>query len=675
MARNGEREDAIIEDDLRQGLVHHRAGRAAEAKDCYRKVLAADPDNAEALHLLGVLALQAGNWDAAAARIERAIAVNDTVPAYHDHLAVVRRNQGRLNDAEVAHRRALALDPKFASAHNNLATTLRQAGRLADALQAAGRALEAAPRDARIAANAASLFMEARAYANAADAFGQAAAADPGSAALHERHGVALFRAGRPDAAEAAFREALRLVPDGLNAARWLVEALLMLERVDEAAELASTLVVRQPGDAGLGAMAGVAAMRAGDIDAAEAAYRGALGCDAKCLSALVGLATINASRGDKTSAIRRYRDALALDPDHVDAYGNLAMFGTEGLNVADAEHLAGLLKRKNLPEDQRATAAFALAHFLARVGEDAAAWDWFRTGNLLRRAHLRGAGHVFDAARHGGLLDARRRVFTAGFFAAREGFGHASERPVFVVGLPRSGTTLVEQILATHPAVHGAGELRELPMMALRRTPELAGGETPYPDCVGNLSAMQVHALAEDYLTRLAARADTGAARVIDKMPFNYLHLGLIHLMFPNARIVHCRRDPRDIGLSCFTTNFADAHAWSTDLGEIAAYINAYHELMAHWRAVLPSAVLIEVDYEALVADQEGESRRLVTSLGLDWDPACLDFHECDRAVTTASRNQVRQRIYASSVGRWRARQAELRALLERLVPAEVTP
>ena len=286
----------------------------------------------------------------------------------------------------------------------------------------------------------------------------------------------------------------------------------------------------------------------------------------------------------------------------------------------------------------------------------------------MLRRAHLRGVGHVFDAARHAGFLDARRRVFTKGFFAAREGFGVGSEKPVFIIGLPRSGTTLVEQILASHPEVHGAGELRDIPVTAIRRTPPLAGGEKPYPDCVSDLSAVQVEALATEQLGRLDARAGKPASRVIDKMPFNFLHLGLIRLMFPNAQIIHCRRDLRDVGLSCFMTNFADAHAWTTDLSDIADYANAYASLMDHWRSVLPADAMAEVDYEALVADQEGESRRLVEHLGLDWDPACLAFHETGRVVTTASRAQVRRPMYATSVGRWRNWQAELADLLSRL-------
>ena len=653
---------------LQDGLAHHRAGRAEAAADCYRGILEAEPENADALHLTGVLALQAGDWDTAAEHIERAIDLSGEVPAFHDHLAVVRRNQDRLAEAEAAHRRAIELDPKFASAYNNLATTLRQDGRMADAVRAARKALEAAPNDPVIAQNAAQLFMEAEAFSSAAAAFGKAVAADPKSATLREKQGVALFRCGQFEAAEAAFREAVRLGAGGPGAARRLAETLLMLERVEEAATAAKTLAEQYPDDARIHTLHGVAAMRAGEMETAEAACERALAVDAKHVPAIVGLAVIAAAKGDTDGAVRRYRDVLALDPDNVDAYGNLAGFGADGLTIADADHIAGLLARKSLPEDFRATLAFALTHYLNRVGERDVAWDWYLTGNMLRRAHLRGVGHVFDAARHGEFLEARRRVFTKGFFAAREGFGHGSEKPVFVISLPRSGTTLVERILAAHPEVHGAGELRDIPVAAIRRTPVLAGGETSYPDCVGDLSAVQVKALAAEHLKRLEGRAGKAASRVIDKMPFNFLHLGLIRLMFPKARIIHCRRDLRDVGLSCFTMNFAEAHAWTTDLADIAEYANGYRSLMAHWRGVLPPEIMTEVDYEALITDQEGESRRLIGFLGLEWDPACLAFHENEGVVTTASRAQVRRPIYATSVGRWRDWQGGLGDLLSRL-------
>lgn len=657
---------------LRDGLAHHRAGRAEAAEKSYRAALDAAPDNPDALHLMGVLALQASRWDAAADWIARALAGNGDAPAYHDHLAVVRRNQGRLDDAEAGHRRALEIDPDFASAHNNLATTLRLAGRLAEACKSAERALATAPGDALIAANAGTIFLEAQSFGPAVEAFAKAVQAAPGSIDPREKLGLALFRAGRVAEAETAFRQAIELAPDAINARRWLIEVLMTLEDLGRAADEARALADICPDDAEILALGGIALWRAGDTDEAGAAFEQALALDPDCLAAISGIAVARASLGDAAGAAAGYRRVLEIDPDNVDAYGNLAIAGKDGLTVADAAHLAEMLGRGRLSNEQRATAAFALAHYLKQAGEADAAFDWYRTGNLLRRAHLAALGQVFDAARHQHFLDARRHVFTSGFFRAREGFGEASETPVFIVGLPRSGTTLVEQILAAHGQVFGAGEMRDIAVMALRDTPALAGGGKLYPDCVVDLSPADVEGLAARHLGRLAAVSGGGAARVIDKMPFNYLHLGLIRLMFPNARIIHCRRDARDTGLSCFTTNFTDTHPWTTDLADIATYINAYEGLMAHWREVFADDAMTEVRYETLITEPEAESRRLVSFLGLDWDDACLRYYDADRPVMTASRVQVRQPIYASAVGRWRQHAAELGDLLDRLPRAD---
>jgi hypothetical protein len=230
---------------------------------------------------------------------------------------------------------------------------------------------------------------------------------------------------------------------------------------------------------------------------------------------------------------------------------------------------------------------------------------------------------------------------------------------PIFVLGMPRSGTTLVEQILASHPQVHGAGELR-----ALQR---LVDGLGDYPAAATRLAPAELARLGESYLAQIRPLAG-GRAHLVDKMPANFLHAGLIHLMLPGARIVHCRRDPVDTCLSCYTKLFSGEQMFAYDLRELGLFHRAYQTLMAHWRAVLPPDRFIEVDYEAVVENLEGEARRLVAFLGLPWDEACLGFHKTERPVRTASVNQVRQPIYRTSAGRWKAHAAHLEPLLSAL-------
>jgi hypothetical protein len=229
---------------------------------------------------------------------------------------------------------------------------------------------------------------------------------------------------------------------------------------------------------------------------------------------------------------------------------------------------------------------------------------------------------------------------------------------PIFVLGMPRSGTTLVEQILASHPQIHGGGEL---PVLR-----QVADGAGHYPESVPGLTGDAITAMGRQYLARIAPLS--GRPRLVDKMPANFLYVGLIRLILPNARIIHCRRHAADTCLSNYTKLFASEQLFSYDLGELGSFYRAYDELMAHWRATLPAARLIEVSYEDVVDDLAGQARRLVEWLDLPWDDACLRFHETQRVIRTASLSQVRQPIYTGSKGRWRRYSAYLAPLLTEL-------
>ncbi len=323
--------------------------------------------------------------------------------------------------------------------------------------------------------------------------------------------------------------------------------------------------------------------------------------------------------------------------------------------------HLEALLARNRLSADDKKKLHFTLAKAFEEKADADAAFAHYRRGNELQRAAFAGQSLRFDAEAQDRLVARTEAVFTGQFFAERQSFGIASEAPVFVVGMPRSGTTLVEQIAASHPQVHGAGERWEMDVAAHNLSDTL-GAQAPYPENVAELDEATAARLGEAYLGRLREVAGD-AERVIDKLPFNYLRLGLIAVLLPRARVIHCRRDVRDTCLSCYFQNFSIPYPWTTDLCEIGRYHRAYERLMAHWRSVLPRAML-EVDYEDLVADQEGQSRRIIDFLGLQWDPRCLDFHRTQRQVSTASAWQVRRPIYATSVGRWRAYERMLEPL-----------
>ena len=432
----------------------------------------------------------------------------------------------------------------------------------------------------------------------------------------------------------------------------------------------------------------------------AEAASRAALALDANHAGAAHSLGALLAQRGDVAEAEPWLRQAAALMPrgaqirrdlgavlvflGRFDEARNELMLALEldplapetidtavrlqsmASDEPQTEALFALLNRLAADMDrfapaERAEILFGLAKALEDRGEPDRAFDCMAKANALQRADLE---FDIDAAEQ--RMAAIAEMFDAERLAALAGHGALSERPVFIVGMPRSGTTLAEQIISAHPAVHGAGERPHLAHW-IARSRNSAGA--PYPFWAATMTPADCRIIGETYLNGLPARA-ADKARVTDKWLDNFEHLGLIHICLPNAKIIHCQRDPRDVGLSAFAIRFSQGLDYSYDLTELGRYWRAYDRLMAHWRRVLPPARILEVPYEAVVGDLEGWARRLIAHCGLEWDDACLRFYESKRPVRSASYAQVRQPIYDTSVGRWRRFERHLGPLLAALGP-----
>ena len=294
----------------------------------------------------------------------------------------------------------------------------------------------------------------------------------------------------------------------------------------------------------------------------------------------------------------------------------------------------------------------------LFRSDDPQRAFGHFSAGNKVRRA-----SYAYDVADDETLLAAIAAAFPADAVARSQGVGDPAETPIFIVGMPRSGTSLLEQILAVHPAIQGAGELLRIKWLVIR---EFAG-KAPFPAVMATRTPDQLRSLGRRYVEATAALAP-GAKRIIDKLPLNFYFAGLIHLMLPNARIIHLRRDPLDTCLSCHTTLFREPMRFVHDQTELGRFYRAYQGLTAHWRQVLPASRFTEVDYSRLVTETETEMRRLLDFCGLDWDTACLHTYETDRAIRTASRLQARQPVYRTSVGRAERYRAHLGPLIAAL-------
>ncbi len=499
--------------------------------------------------------------------------------------------------------------------------------------------------------------------------------------------GAGLYRAGRLDEAEALFRQILHETADEPEAACLLGELLTDRGRADEAITLLQRLTKRHAAHAGGHYALGNACRLSGQIEAAIAAYGEALRRHPGFAGAHHGLGLALRLAQREAEAAEQLRAAVAALPDWAVAWMDLgitlAMLGDlpaaeEALSRAVAlaptlgeaqRHLAALRPAANetaletlavrvadarTPPAERPGLLFAMARQAEAMGRYEAAFGHARAANQLLRTAQAQAGIGFERARFAADIERIIAAFPADGFAARAAQGDPSPAPVFILGMPRAGSTLFEQIAASHSRVHGAGEQPGIGAVAARL------GWAPNPAW----SKAALAGAARDYLAPLLAQAP-GAERIIDKMPDNIFQLGLIAALFPHARVIFCERDARDVAISCFFQNFARPLGFDTDLEDCAARIAGTARLADHWRAVLPLAHMT-LRYEDLLADPESQSRRLIEFLGLDWEPACLDFHRTQRPVRTASWHQVRQPLYRDALGRWRHYASFLPAALQ---------
>jgi tetratricopeptide (TPR) repeat protein len=377
--------------------------------------------------------------------------------------------------------------------------------------------------------------------------------------------------------------------------------------------------------------------------------------------TAYLNLGGLQEELGQMADAEESFRTALKMQPQFALPHARLATLLRSKLPAEDLAALEARLTDEKLAEGPRARLLFALAHALDGHGDYARAAECLAQSNAMAAVQNRERHKEYAPADHERFVDGLLRVFDPELLTRLYGAGSPSRRPIFVCGLPRSGTTLIEQVLSSHSQIHGAGELR-LARRSFDALPGMMNRPGPPRDCIPHLDADVLKRVAERHLEQLTAIAGDAAPRVVDKMPDNYMYLGLLSLVFPNATFIHCRRDLRDIAVSCWITDFRSIR-WANDAEQIASRFNQYHRLMEHWRKVLP-APLHEVDYEESVGDLESVAQRLIAACGLEWEPACLEFYKNERPVRTASVAQVRQPVYKRSVARWKNYEPALSSL-----------
>ncbi len=617
--------------DLSQALEHHERGDLDRAARIYEAILAVDPNEPEALHLLGLVALQRGDPTRAAALIGRAVSLQPADATFHANLGEAYWALGQLDKVIACCESALRLEPNSPGVLCNLGSTLVARGDVDGALNCFREAIRLAP----------------------------------DFAAVRNNYGNALRLKGDKVAALEQFRQAVRLDPDSVEARSNLGMILLGLGEPEEALVHCREAVRLGPGFPAARINLGNVVHKLGRLDEAAACFREAIRLQPASAAAHAGLGGVLEELGDLDESQALLREALRHDPRHAGAWARLATRLRDKLSETDETAIECLLADPKLAADQRWPLLFGLAHARDARGDFDRAAGLFAQANALQRVDFQARGRGYDPAAHRSFVNRLIAMFTPAFFERVRGVGLDTERPVFIVGMPRSGTTLAEQVLASHPRVFGAGELR-LVREAFEALPEVTGHRDRAPlDCVLDLDRESLRRLGQRHLDALDALNGV-ADRVVDKMPENTLYLGLIAAMFPRARLIHCRRDPRDVALSCWMTHFADLR-WACNLDHIASRINEYRRVMNRWQRVLPVPIF-ELEYEAMVTDLEEVSRRLVAWCGLDWDPACLDFHQTRRPVRTTSVAQVRQPVYTRSIGRWKNYERSLASMFARL-------
>ncbi len=611
------------------GMARARQGDTRQALEVLEPLARSQPHSAQVQLELGVALGRAGRGDEALAALRRAVALKPDLPqawlALADHLGVAGDAAGA-DAAYAQHVLHSTRDPGLLAAANALVE-----GRIPEAEQRLREHLKHAPTDVAAIRMLAELAVRLGRYEDAENLLARCLELAPSFHAARQNYALVLYRSNQPE------------------------RALAEIER----------LMAQQPDNAGARNLKAVVLCRIGDYEPAIAIYRGLLEQYPQQPRAWLSYGHALKTAGHQDQAVAAYRRCLALEPGFGEAWWSLANLKTFRFGADDVAAMRTQSQRPDLSDDDRLQLEFAIGKALEDAGEYADSFAHYALGNATRRAQLR-----YSADNTHARVQRIKRTYTREFFAAREGAGSDAPDPIFIVGLPRAGSTVLEQILSSPSQVEGTMELPEITSIS-RDLRQRGGGDSdmPYHDAVERLEPAELRALGEQYLANTRVQRTAGTPLFIDKMPNNFMHVGLIQLILPKAKIIDARRHPLACGFSGFKQHFARGQGFSYGLDDLGRYYRDYVELMAHFDDVLPGRVH-RVIYETMVEDTEAEVRRLLDYCGLPFEDACLRFFENARPVRTASSEQVRQPIYREGIDHWRHYEPWLSPLKSALGP-----
>ncbi len=595
------------------GVARRKSGDAAAAIAVLRPLAQGHPRWSLAHYELGVVLGELGQGEAAVSELRRSVELNPEMPeawrALADHLGAMGDEAG----ADMARARSLrssTRDPRLLAAGAALCEN-----RIPDAEALLRRHLREHPTDIAAIRMLAEVAARIGRYEDAENLLARCLELAPGFHGARHNYTVALIRQGKHEAALPQLERLLAAEPRNTNYRTLQAAVLAGIGEYARAIEVYEAVLKEYPRQGKLWLSYGHALKTAGRVP----------------------------------QGIDAYHRALQLEPRLGEVWWSLANLKTYRFGADHIAQMRAQLARTDLSAEDRFHFHFALGKALEDRTEYEPAFQHYREGNALRRSRVQ-----YDPGRIGQHVGDAKRLFTREFFAARAGAGAESAEPIFIIGLPRAGSTLIEQILASHSQVEGTMELPDVPALAQTIAGRAGDGALRYPHALGALSMAELRCVGEEYLARTRIQRKTQKPRFIDKLPNNFLHVGFVHLMLPNARIIDARRHPLGCCFSNFKQHFARGQTFTYDLAELGAYYRCYVELMAHFDAVLPGRVH-RVLYERMVDDTEKEVRRLLEYCGLPFEEGCLRFHENERAVRTASSEQVRVPIYRAGLEHWR--------------------
>ena len=624
-----------------------KGNRAADAEQICRGWLAENPSSLDHLRLLGHALIKQKRFDEAEERIRFAMALQPDVPQVHEDLGSVLAMKRQYSDAIGCFEKAIQLDPTLPSPYKKLAEALIQSGRPKEADEFFKSFLERAPGKKAVA--------EAIAQVQAGEAeeairlLRRVLRSDPDNVdAMRYLAAAYLKEKANLDDAEALLRRASQLAPDYVDVSMLLGSTLLDRNKFADAANVFARVTRQQPKNDGAWAGLGQAYARGDRVEESAEAYACALELNPNIPIVQMSQGHILKTLGRQEEALEHYRRAIRLRPSFGEVYwsmANLKIFRFEDEEVAAMEQQ---LESGKLTPSTEAHFRFALGKAWEDREDYDRAWHYYDTANQKQRGLVR-----FDPVEMESQHEAIKSVFNADFIREQAGHGHDAPDPVFIVGLPRSGSTLIEQILASHSLVEGTAELPTLGKIAGSVGRYRADGMV-FPRAISSLRKLDWVAYGKQYIELSRAHRFTDRPYFTDKLPNNFSLIGFAHLILPNAKFINARRHPIDCCLGNYKQLWGKGQHFTYDVFELATYYKEYHSLMTHWHEVLPGRIL-DVHYEDTVTDLEGQVRRILDYCGLPFEEQCLRFHETDRAVKTASSEQVRQSIYTSALGRWR--------------------